>query len=209
MDPFASPLNGQDKEKREAFLQDFIEVFEPNRSSIVLGRLLSGALITAGVVVVGLTISAVLLQNPPAPWAGAWTKGRVFSCLLGVALIGGGAALGLYCSRLASLRVEIYENGFKYVSTRMSAIVLWANVVAIRESQMGIEQRISDDPSELEYEALLYTLVNADGTEYKINSRDIENITRFRMLLSDRASCFSLPWETTQTPWSYRKWIMS
>jgi len=202
-----APLTVQDKENRNAFLQDIIEVFEPNRTSIVLGRFLSGVLIVAGVLVVVLTISAAHLQNPLAPWGVAWTKGRFFSCLLGVALIGGGTALALYCNHLAYLRVEIYSNGFKYVSTRLSAIVLWTEVVAIRESKMGMEQRVSDDPSQLEYDASLYTLVNVDGAEYKINSRDIENIGRFREVLLDRARCFSLPWETSQTPWSYRNWM--
>lgn len=77
MDPDASLLIGHAKAIRDAFLHDIIELFEPNRTSIVLGRFPSGVLIVAGVLVVVLTMSATHLQFPPAPWGGTWTKGRV------------------------------------------------------------------------------------------------------------------------------------
>lgn len=194
----------------DARLGNLIKVFKPKPSSIVLGYFLSGVLVVAGAAIVGLTVNAVFLAAPPpALGQNVWTAGRVVSCLLGVVLISCGAALAIHCWSLAFFRVEVYENGFTYASSRRTATGLWGDVVVIREVHMGNAMRISDDPSDLGYEASRYTIVVAGGEKYEVSSRDLEDIMLFREDLRSVATRLSLPWETTHVPWTWGKYLTS
>ena len=181
--------------RQDTGLGDLIDVFKPKISSIILGFFLCAFLVALSAAAIGFPLHAAYLAGWNLPmrrwlWVGAL-------CLLGFGLIVGAIFLALYCRRLLSYRVEVYTNGFRYLSNQSAAVVLWAEVKRVIETLTFMEI-IDPFSKKTVVTASVYTLVTVSGKEYEVNSRDIEAIEQFRIVLWEQAVRFSLPWETVQ-----------
>lgn len=188
----------------DGFVGKPLASFVPSSTNVGAGFILSALLMVVGLAAIFSSLNGAHQAHWDLPFnvKKGWCWSAVIGfCAIGTVAIVGSILLALYSRRLISRRVEMFANGFHFISNSSSDIVRWSDVRLIRETLLKERPPILKGPAKLllpQITSYRYTVIMATGKEYDFDGNSIKAIQQFGNLLRERAAALALSWETVE-----------